>query len=99
MSYFAVATGLSEARACYRCFHGFAPERTETAAVPRPPRVLVALGELRGLIYRSDRGQAGRSRNFVHIFDRPPRLLCDPAGRQLYIHGGSYRVNRLGLEG
>jgi hypothetical protein len=90
---------LAEARARYRSFHGFAARRTETAALPRPPRVLTALGELRGVIYRSERGQPGRPRDFVHFFQSPPRLLCDPAGHQLYIQGGRYRVTQLGLEG
>lgn len=112
MSYLAVASdedppapsgstpvAVAEARARYRSFHGFAARRTESAALPRPPPVLTALGELRGVIYRSDRGQPGQPRDFVHFFQRPPRLLCDPAGHQLYIHGGSYRVTKLGLEG
>ena len=112
MSYLAVASdedsahppgstpgALAEARARYRSFHGFAAGRTEQAALPRPPPVLTALGELRGVIYRSERGQPGKPRDFVHFFQRPPRLLCDPAGQQLYIHGGRYRITQLGLEG
>lgn len=102
MSYLSVpedAASLAAARERYQRFHGFAAGRVERAALPRPPPVLAALGELRGVIYRSDRGQAGRPRTFVHFFEKPPRLLCDPAGRQLHILGGDYRVTRLGLEG
>lgn len=63
------------------------------------PRVMVRLGELRGLIYRSDRGQCGSPRTFIHFMEKPPALACDPAGRQLYILGGKYRVTRRGIEG
>jgi hypothetical protein len=54
---------------------------------------------LRGLIYSSDRGQCGAPRTFIHFLRTPPRLACDPAGRQLYILGGRYRVTRRGIEG
>jgi len=63
------------------------------------PNVLVHLGELRGLIYRSDRGQRGRPRTFVHFFETPVDLMCDPRGQQLHIQGGRYRVTTRGIEG
>ena len=63
------------------------------------PDVLMHLGELRGLIYRSDRGQRGRPRTFVHFFETPADLACDLGGRQLYIQGGRYRVTTRGIEG
>lgn len=88
------------ARRLYRRFHAFAGERVIRARCPRRiPRVVVHLGWLRGLIYRSDRGQAGRPRSFIHFLETPARLACDPCGRQLYILGGSYRVTRRGIEG
>jgi hypothetical protein len=63
------------------------------------PRLLVRVGELRGLIYQSDRGQRGRARTFVHFLESPAELACNPEGRQLYILGGNYRVTRRGIEG
>lgn len=63
------------------------------------PRLLVRLGELRGLIYQSDRGQQGCRRPFVHFLENPAQLACDPQGRQLYILGGNYRVTQRGIEG
>ncbi|MCZ7638306.1 MAG: hypothetical protein M5U12_21055 [Verrucomicrobia bacterium] len=63
------------------------------------PPLLVSVGELRGLIYRSDRGQPGRPRTFVHFLEEPASLVCDLTGRQLYILGGNYRVTARGLEG
>ncbi len=101
MSYLSVpenSAPLAAARERFHRFHGFQASRVERAAMARTPGVLVALGDLRGVIYRSDRGQAGRPRTFVHFFRNPPRLLCDPDGRQLHIHGGEYRITRLGLE-
>ena len=63
------------------------------------PAVVVQLGELIGLIYRSDKWQAGSPRTFIHIMEDPPRLFCDPPGTQLYVVGGSYRVSARGIEG
>ena len=65
----------------------------------RVPEGLVDLGELRAVVYRSDRGQLGRPRSFIHFMESAPRLACDPSGRQLYIVGGRYRVTRRGIEG
>ncbi|HEV2664809.1 MAG TPA: hypothetical protein VG324_07855, partial [Blastocatellia bacterium] len=65
----------------------------------RPPRALVDLGALRGLIYSADRDGDGVARTFIHFMETPPRLMCDPRGNQLYVVGGRYRVTRLGIEG
>jgi hypothetical protein len=63
------------------------------------PDALMRLGELRGLIYRSDRGKRGKPRTFVHFFETPAQLTCDSQGRQLHILGGNYRITRRGIEG
>lgn len=95
-----VRDGLDRARALYERFHCFPSRRLTRQTCPREiPRVLVGLGELCGVIYRSDRGQSGRPRKFVHFFETPPQLACDPGGRQLYVLGGGYRVTRRGIEG
>ena len=49
--------------------------------------------------HRSERGQPGRPRSFVHFFQNPPLLTSDPRGKQLHIVGGNYRVTRRGIEG
>jgi hypothetical protein len=84
----------------FRRFHCFAPTamRRERCSRHVPP-VLTALGELRGIIYRSDRGQCGHPRTFIHFFESPPLLTCDPTGQRLHIVGGRYRVTRHGIEG
>ncbi len=89
-----------QARELFECFHC----RTAPRVIRRPCRrvitpVLVHLGQLRGLIYSSDRGQRGRPRTFIHLMETPPMLACDPTGRQLYILGGRYRVTARGIEG
>jgi hypothetical protein len=65
----------------------------------RKPDQLVNVGELRALIYRSDRGQCGKPRTFIHFMETPTRLACDASGKQLYIVGGNYRVTPRGIEG
>lgn len=89
------------ARGLHLRFHGRAPERIERGrALRATPPVLVELGELRAVVYRSDRGpERGRRRSYVHFFADPPRLLSDPEGRRLFIHGGCFRVTRRGIEG
>jgi hypothetical protein len=88
------------AQQLFRRFHCFPSDRTirlpQTRAIPE---VLAHVGELCGLIYRSDRGQRGRPRTFVHFFKLRPHLTCDGGGKQLYILGGNYRVTHRGLEG
>ncbi len=96
-----VADGkLDRARALYERFHCFPSAQLRSQACRREiPRVLVGLGELCGVIYRSDRGQCGQPRPFVHFFQQPPQLACDADGRQLFVLGGNYQVTRRGLEG
>ena len=87
------------ARELFQQFHCFPPRRL--IRLPRDrsiPKVLVQVGELRGVIYRSDRGQRGQPRTFVHFFKNPPLLTSDAQGQQLYILGGSYRVTPRGIE-
>jgi hypothetical protein len=79
------------------CFE--APRSLQRQSQRVIPDVSMHVGELRGLIYRSDRGQRGRPRTFIHFFETPADLRCDPLGRQLYIHGGRYRVTTRGIEG
>lgn len=63
------------------------------------PPVVVELGELAGLIYRSDKWQPGQPRTYIHFMEEPPRLVSNIDGTQLYLVGGSYRVTPRGIEG
>ena len=84
----------------YRTYAGFAPSAMIRVEQPRLiPPVVVDLGQLVGLIYRSDKWQPGRPRTFVHFMQDLPRLVSSPDGGQLYIVGGRYRVTARGIEG
>jgi hypothetical protein len=67
------------------------------ARIARP--IAVDLGELVGIIYRSDKGQPGRPQAYIHLMQDPPRLVSNVEGTQLYIIGGNYRVTQRGIEG
>ena len=91
---------LCAATRTFRRFHQFDPPQVDHEQCRRLiPKVLVGLGELKGLIYSSDKGQRGQRRTYIHFMETPPRLACDPNGTQLYILGGRYRVTRRGIEG
>jgi hypothetical protein len=91
---------LEPARQLFERFHSFAPNRDLRRQCRRlMPKVLVNLGELRGLIYSSDKEQCGRPRTFIHFMESPPLLASDVRGTQLYIVGGNYRVTARGIEG
>ena len=59
----------------------------------------VELGDLVGLIYRTDRWQPGRPRTYIHFMADRPKLVSNLAGTQLYLVGGSYHLTRHGIEG
>ena len=91
---------LQTARQLFECFHSFAPPQILRRHCRRVmPKVLVNLGELRGLIYSSDKEQCGRPRTFIHFMETPPLLASDAGGKQLYIVGGNYRITSRGIEG
>jgi hypothetical protein len=91
---------LEYARRLFQEFHSFAAPRVVVRECRRSvPGVLVKLGELKGLIYSSDKAQCGRPRTFIHFMESRPILASDPGGKQLYIVGGNYRVTARGIEG
>jgi hypothetical protein len=84
----------------YRRFYRFEPDRVQRLAYPRlAPPVVVALGELVGVIYRSDKWNPGRPRTYIHFMEDRPQLASNVEGSQLYIVGGSYRITPRGIEG
>ena len=75
------------------------PTRSGAAPIDHASR-RVRLGELLGVIYRSDRLDAGRRpRAYIHLMRTPPHLVSNLNGTQLYIVGGRYRVTRRGIVG
>lgn len=103
MAYVTVARArpaLAPGCALFRRFHRFAPDRVVRVPAPRTlPGVLVRLGKLRAVVYRSDKGRQGKPLTYVHFMEHEPWLACDSGGRQLYVLGGDYRVTERGLEG
>ena len=92
--------GMSQGADLYQAFNGFGPSRVMKVHHSRViPPVVVALGELVGLIYRSDKGQPGQPLTYIHRMENPPRLVSNIDGTQLYVVGGSYRVTPQGIEG
>ena len=87
-------------RALYQQFNQFPADRIEHVHHNRQiPPVVVGLGELTGVIYRSDKWQPGRPRTYIHFLEEKPRLVSNVEGTQLYIVGGNYRVTPQGIEG
>lgn len=84
----------------YRAFNRFGPSCVRVVDHFRViPPIVVELGELVGLMYRSDKGQPGQPRTYIHRMEDPPRLVSNIKGTQLYIVGGSYQVTPRGIEG
>jgi hypothetical protein len=91
---------IQAARNLFGQFHSFAPPEVIIEPCRRViPKVLVSLGQLRGLIYKSDKCQRGRPQTYIHFMETPTRLACDPKGKQLYIIGGNYKVTARGIVG
>ena len=89
-----------EGATLYQAFNRFRPSRVVRVRHLRlMPPVVVELADLMGLIYRSDKGQAGQPRTYIHFMETPPRLVTNIEGTQLYIVGGNYRVTPQGIEG
>ena len=94
-----VTPGERLARSLFRRWSGFPADLVRRSSCPRPPPVLVQLGLLRGVIYSSDKGERDRVKTYIHFMEKAPILASDPAGRQLFIVGGNYRVTERGIEG
>ncbi|MEM9091069.1 MAG: hypothetical protein AAGC93_20285 [Cyanobacteria bacterium P01_F01_bin.53] len=94
------ADDLDQGQGLYCRFNRFSATQVQRIRHDRrmPPAV-VSLGELVGLMYRSDKWQQGQPRTYIHRMETPPQLVCDVTGSQLYIVGGNYRVTARGIEG
>lgn len=86
--------------ALYRLFNQHDPDRVVRVAHRRViPPVVVHVGELLGVIYRSDKWQRGRPRTYIHWMESPPWLVSDADGTQFYVVGGNYQITERGVEG
>jgi hypothetical protein len=90
---------IEHAAALYRRFSQLPARSLRRVAHQRlVPPVVVELGQLMAVIYRSDKW-VGHPRTYIHYMDDPPRLVSDVDGRQLFVVGGSYRITARGIEG
>ncbi|MFQ5631356.1 MAG: hypothetical protein ACE5I1_21495 [bacterium] len=63
------------------------------------PPVVIELGDLEAVIYKSEKWSPGEKRTYIHYMENPPKLVANPQGTQLYIVGGTYRVTSRGIVG
>ena len=90
---------IEDASALYRRFSQLPAQSLRRVACQRVmPPVVVELGRLMAVIYRSDKW-VGHPRTYIHYMEDPPRLVTDADGRQLFVVGGSYRITARGIEG
>jgi len=85
----------------YKTFHDLEPKDVQVKKIKTRmiPKELIALGDLREIVYLSDKWD-NKKRAYVHKFKKPyPKLLTNQGGDQLYILGGKYKVKSEGIVG
>lgn len=95
----ALSRTVRDASSLYRQFTRLPARSLERVSHPRlMPPVVVDLGQLAAVVYRSDKW-VGHPRTYIHYMEDPPRLVSDVTGRRLFLIGGSYHVTARGIEG
>ncbi len=95
---------VAEARRQWEEFHWGRQSRgaPKRANVPIAPEVLVKLGSLEAVTYRTTKGREPVT-HYTHEFGetggKKPTLAMDPETKRLHIIGGGYTVTRRGIEG
>lgn len=98
---------LSRARRTFRKWHEFGAHRVTRVKGPSRviPKTLVKLGEIRQIVYDSDKyaggpdNPSGEVITYEHTTSRPrPLLVTDPNGRHVHIVGGRMQVTADGLK-
>lgn len=95
----ALSRAVRDASSLYRRFTRLPARSLQRVSHQRlMPPVVVELGHLAAVVYRSDKW-VGHPRTYIHYMKDPPRLVSDVAGRRLFLIGGSYHVTARGIEG
>ena len=91
------SSDLQRARALYQRFTLRTPGKLKKISIPDTPKIIVAIGRVVGLIYRSNRD--GTMQNYRHDFAArsQPLFAVAPDGRSLYMIGGSYKFTGRGI--
>lgn len=79
-------------------FHGDPPADIKRINLRRQDRVVLTVGEVKGIMY--DTVRDGRRESYLHRFrsvKARPLLAVSSDGRQLYLIGGSYSVTARGI--
>lgn len=91
---------LAEAEKKYKGFHwgGIPDEVHLLEGRIIIPDTLVVLGVLRGLIYQTSKNGDPSETFYIHAHKMPcPFLCCDIKEKDLYIIGGSYKIEDRGI--
>lgn len=92
------AAALAKGAAQFKRFQGRPATRGARVSVPDPPAVVVYLGELVQVNYRTRKGKNGTV-EYYHRFTKPlPILVSDPKGKHLYVVGGRFKITDRGIE-
>lgn len=91
---------LQDALALFEEWHDRPPRILAIRDVPDDtPPVLVRLGDVRGILYRSDKW-TGEPTDYIHETEAPrPELFATPDGERIVILGGDMIATAAGLEG
>ena len=94
------ATEIDAAMALSEKFNGFEPSTATMQPVEslKIPTVLVELGELVELTYKSNKGDK-RKRLYVHAFGANKPILAASGDGRLFILGGKFEITDRGIEG
>ena len=81
----------------YEDFSGHEAEEVGTMPKPEIPDVLVAIGEIDGIMYTTVRD--GKSERYIHEFKKNSRPLfaVTPDGSQIHLLGGAYDFTECGI--
>lgn len=88
---------LQEAVQRFTGFRGDVPARVDRVTVPPVARHMLHVGEVLGIMYRTERD--GEVQDYLHEFRKKsrPTLAVSSDGKTLYLLGGAYRVTDYGI--
>jgi hypothetical protein len=88
---------LKQAARLYGDFSGHEAEIVGRVKAPKIPRVLVKIGQIDGILYRTVRD--GKKEKYIHKFAKgaKPTFCVSSDGKQIFLLGGRYRFTEQGI--